>query len=71
MFSDEAAVTYPRNAEQWQKSVFVPSSCVRGAEPDQGEVKVKVITKDGTKFAVLPSSQRDIVKVEGSDLVSQ
>jgi hypothetical protein len=70
MFSDEVAVTYPAATEQWQKSVFVPSSCVRGSEP-QGEVKVQVVIKDGTRFAVLPSSQRDIVKVEGADLVQQ
>jgi hypothetical protein len=70
MFSDEVAVTYPATTDQWQKSVFVPSSCVRGAEL-KGEVKVEVLVKDGTRYAVLPSSQRDIVKVEGADLVQQ
>ncbi|HWW30843.1 MAG TPA: hypothetical protein VNY80_12560 [Steroidobacteraceae bacterium] len=70
MFSDEVAVTYPASTAQWQKSVFVPSSCVRGAEL-KGEVKVVVLIKDGSKYAVLPSSQRDIVKVEGADLVQQ
>jgi hypothetical protein len=70
MFSDEVAVTYPATAEHWQKSVFVPISCVRGSEP-QGEVKVHVVIKDGTRFAVLPSSLRDIVKVEGADLIQQ
>jgi hypothetical protein len=74
MFSDEVAVTYPASAEHWQKSVFVPISCVRGLQPQgegQGEVKVNVLIKDGARFAVLPSSQRDIVKIEGADLVQQ
>jgi hypothetical protein len=70
MFSDEAAVTYPASNNQWQKSVFVPSSCVRGVEL-QGEVKVDVLVKDGTRYAVLPSSQRDIVRIEGADLTQQ
>jgi hypothetical protein len=69
MFSDEVAVTYPPSAgNQWQKSVFVPSSYVRGAEND-GQVRVDVLTQDGTQYAVLPSSRRDIVKIEGADLV--
>ncbi len=70
MFSDEAAVTYPATTSQWQKSVFVPRFCVRGDE-HQGEVKVSVVIRDGTKYAVLPSSRRDIVKIEGADLVQQ
>jgi hypothetical protein len=70
MFSDEVAVTYPALTEHWQKSVFVPSSCVRGVEL-KGEVQVVVVVKDGTKYAVLPSSRRDIVKIEGADLVQQ
>jgi hypothetical protein len=71
MFSDEVAVTYPASAGKWQKSVFVPASCVRGSIESQGEVKVKVVDRDGTKYAVLPSSQRDIVQVEGADLIQQ
>ena len=68
MFSDEMAVTYPPR-EQWQKSVFVPRSCVRGVEPD-GEVRVNVLIKDdGSKYAVLPSDERDIVKVQDADLI--
>ena len=71
MFSDEVAVTYPAaSTEHWQKSVFVPKHCVRGAE-QQGEVKVNVLVKDGARYAVLPSSRRDIVKVEGTDLIQQ
>jgi hypothetical protein len=51
--------------------VFVPSSCVRGAEL-KGEVKVVVVIRDGAKYAVLPSSRRDIVKIEGAaDLIQQ
>ena len=68
MFSDEIAVTYPET-EQWQKSVFVPAGFVRHFTPgDVGEVRVVVLTKDGKRYAVLPSSQRDIVKIEESDL---
>lgn len=68
MFSDEVAVTYPPSTTEWQKSVFVPAAFVRGDKP-QGEVKVDVLEKDGTRYAVLPSSQRDIVKVEVADLL--
>jgi hypothetical protein len=32
------------------------------------EVLVKVLIRDGRRFAVLPSSQRDIVIVEEADL---
>jgi hypothetical protein len=71
MFSDEVAVTYPPTAEIWQKSVFVPRSCVREEGQHQGTVKVDVVVKDGANFAVLPSSQRDIVKVIGADLQRQ
>ena len=70
MFSDEVAVTYPAATDKWQKSVFVPASFVRGDKP-QGEVKVDVLIRDGASYAVLPSSQRDIVKVEGADLVQK
>jgi len=68
MFSDEVAVTYPAS-DRWQKSVFVPKKCVRGDQSSEtGEVRVTVLIKDGKRYAVLPSSQRDIVKVEESDL---
>jgi hypothetical protein len=71
MFSDEIAVTYPDVSDHWQKSVFVPRSFVREEGQHQGTVKVEVLVKDGTKFAVLPSSQRDIVKIIGADLQQQ
>ena len=72
MFSDEVAVTYPASAgNAWQKSVFVPRSFVRGEKENQGEVMVSVVVKDGTRYAVLPSSQRDIVKAEDADLRQQ
>jgi hypothetical protein len=71
MFSDEVAVTYPPAATQrWQKSVFVPSACVRNVA-QEGQVLVNVVTKDGTQYAVLPSPRRDIVRIEGADLVQQ
>jgi len=72
MFSDEVAVTYPAAASQeWQKSVFVPRSFVRNENEQQGEVMVKVVVKDGKRYAVLPSSQRDIVRAEDTDLKQQ
>jgi hypothetical protein len=72
MFSDEVAVTYPASATtDWQKSVFVPSACVRQDSENQGKVKVMVVVKDGQKFAVLPSSRRDIVTPEEADLSQQ
>lgn len=64
MFSDEAAVTYPAHAVKWQKSVFVPRTFVRTEGEHSGRVRVEVLVKDGTQYAVLPSSQRDIVKVD-------
>jgi hypothetical protein len=67
MFSDEVAVTYPAS-EHWQKSVFVPLNFVRHSTSDHGEVRVQVLIKDGKRYAVLPSSQRDIVRIEESDL---
>src|SRR5579885_2292550 len=61
MFSDEVAVTYPATAaNDWQKSVFVPSGCVQREGTNQGKVKVAVVIKDGRKCAVLPSPRRDI-----------
>jgi hypothetical protein len=69
MFSDEVAVTYPASASSpRQKSVFVPRSYIRGEKENQGEVMVSVVVRDGTRFAVLPSSDRDIVKPEDDDL---
>lgn len=67
MFSDEMAVTYPPVGSKWQKSVFVPRSCVHQEDARSGVVKVNVLVKDGTRFAVLPSQQRDVVKVGPDD----
>jgi hypothetical protein len=67
MFSDEFAVTYPATA-QFQKSVFVPRNYVRDTGENRGEVMVKVVEKDGERFAVLPTARRDIVRVEDADL---
>ena len=68
MFSDEVAVTYPPVESRWQKSVFVPRACVRSDDEHEGAVKVNVVVKNGVRFAVLPSSQRDFVKIEDVDL---
>lgn len=71
MFSDEVAVTYPPLTKEWQKSVFVPRTCVRSESEHEGEVQVNVVVQDGTRFAVLPSSQRDMVRIEDADLQQQ
>jgi hypothetical protein len=73
MFSDEVAVTYPAAAEPgyWQKSVFVPSTCVRKESGNTGKVKVVIIVKEGQRFAVLPSSQRDIVTPAEADITQR
>lgn len=72
MFSDEVAVTYPAaSSDVWQKSVFVPSVCVRHESEHQGEVKVNVVVKDGRRYAVLPSPWHDIVSVEDADLTQR
>jgi hypothetical protein len=69
MFSDEVAVTYPAaSCDTWQKSVFVPSACVRKDSEHQGEVRVNLMVKDGRRYAVLPSARRDIVSVDDADL---
>ena len=68
MFSDECAVTYPAT-DNWRKSVFVPSSYVRpNGSVGFGEVLVRILIRDGRNFAVLPSSQQDIVSVDEEDL---
>ena len=68
MFSDECAVTYPAT-DNWRKSVFVPSSCVRtNGLVGSGDVLVRVLIRDERTFAVLPSSQQDIVRVDENDL---
>lgn len=71
MFSDEVAVTYPPEEGRWQKSVFVPESCVHRQDDQRGVVKVRILTRDGTQLAELPSSQRDIVRVQNADLKQQ
>jgi hypothetical protein len=72
MFSDEVAVTYPAAThEECQKSVFVPRSCVRSETEHQGEVMVKVVAVNGTRYAVLPNSECDIVWPEDADLTPQ
>jgi len=73
MFSDEVAVTYPATATggYWQKSVFVPATCVHREGENQGKVKVTIVVKEGQKFAVLPSSQRDIVTPAEADISQQ
>lgn len=67
MFSDELAVTYPAEGEQ-QKSVFISNSAVQGQPGQTGKVRVTLVRRNGSLFAVLPSSNRDIVTVREADL---
>ena len=55
MFSDELAVTYPAEGEK-QKSVFVSNSAIHGQPGQEGKVRITLIRRNGTLFAVLPSS---------------
>jgi hypothetical protein len=66
MFSDEMAVTYPATQHERQMSVFVPSAYVRPESKHCGDVMVEVLEAAGARFAVLPSSERDIVRIEAA-----
>lgn len=67
MFSDELAVTYPSSG-QWQKSVFVERSDVKGRAGTVGKVRVTVVRRNGALLATLPSPERDIVYVNAEDI---
>jgi hypothetical protein len=69
MFSDELAVTYPPEGEE-QKSVFVSNSAIQGQPGQTGKVKVTLIRRNGALFAVLPTSNQDIVTVREADLTT-
>lgn len=69
MFNDEVAVTYPTPGRgEWQTSVYVPSSCVRGESEHEGEVMVEVVFQRGNRCAILPNSEGDIVTPADEDL---
>jgi hypothetical protein len=67
MFSDERAVTYPPDGIV-QKSVFVASAKVKGEPGQRGQVRVRVVRRNGHLLAVLPSANRDIVTVREADV---
>ncbi|MGL4465192.1 MAG: hypothetical protein ACRDD1_02045 [Planctomycetia bacterium] len=69
MFSDELAVTYPADGEG-RKSVFVSKNAIDGTAGQTGKVRIKVVRRNGALFAVLPSSNQDIVTVRDGDLSS-
>ena len=68
MFSSEMAVTYPPSGSM-KKSVFVPLAKVKGAPGVNGEVQVLIVHRDGKTFALLPSSQKELVEVNQSDIL--
>lgn len=67
MFSDELAVTYPAEGQE-QKSVFVSNVAIEGQPGQTGKVRVTLVRRNGMLFAVLPSSNQDIVTVREEDL---
>jgi hypothetical protein len=71
MFSDELAVTYPPDEGRYRRCVFVPISDVRQQSEHSGDVRVDVVEREGVRYAVLPSPERDIVRVEEGDLRRQ
>lgn len=71
MFSDEFAVTYPPSKIPWQKSVFVPSSFVRATNEREGTVMVKIAAEGDACYALLPTQDYDVVRVEEGDLLEE
>lgn len=67
MFSDEIAVTYPPVGST-VRSVFVPRSVVAGMPGQRGRVRVKVMYRQGEVFAVLPTSQSELIRISEGDL---
>ena len=67
MFSDEMAVTYPASGNL-QKSVFVAAQTVKGLPGNRGKVRVRVIRRNGSLMAILPSANQDIVSVSEQDV---
>lgn len=67
MFSDEVAVTYPTHGK-WQKSVFVEKKLVRGTTGSEGKVRVRVLKRNGSMIAILPSPNQDVVYVQAGDV---
>ncbi|MFO0976866.1 MAG: hypothetical protein U0996_10735 [Planctomycetaceae bacterium] len=67
MFSDEVAVSYPPSGNL-QTSVFVGVHTVRGTTGHRGKVRVRVIRRNGSLLAILPSANQDIVSVSEQDV---
>jgi hypothetical protein len=67
MFSDEIAVTYPPTGNL-RKSVFVPRTVVKGDPGSRGKVQVAILRRGDKVFALLPSSQQELVEVYQSDI---
>lgn len=67
MFSDEMAVTYPPQGK-WQKSVFVERKAVKGTAGSKGKVLVRVLNRNGSTIAILPSPNQDVVYVQAGDI---
>jgi len=71
MFSDEVLATYPAQGKfVWCD--FVPLEKVVGNMGETGALKVKVVGKDGDKYAtVVPTSYSDLIFVAEQDLLDQ
>jgi len=67
MFSDEIAVTYPPTGNL-RRSVFVPLTEVKGNPGSRGKVQVVILQRGDKVFALLPSSQKELVEVCKSDI---
>ena len=67
MFSDEVAVTYPSSGTP-VCSVFVPAQAVHGQLGATGKVRVRIVERQGSLLAVLPSNYSDSVRVQEQDV---
>jgi hypothetical protein len=68
MFSDEFAVEVS-TPEGNPVSFFVPRKDVRGDVDQEGEVRVRVIRKGGTAWALLPTETPVEIPIRETDLL--
>jgi len=68
MFSDERTVIV-RRKDNGTIEFIVSETFVNDTDPDAGKVEVTVIERGGQKWAVLPTSYRESIPVDDSELV--